>query len=127
MRTIVYYIYLSLLLLCGGKYVFAASNPAVAACSFSSSFPEKQELKISNPAKSSLFMDQADIDLDEEFHTDCNPSEVTAKVGLALSHSICFSSLQSFISNDYNNRIKIFSSFCGYFNPIYIKQRVLRI
>ncbi|PRZ20099.1 hypothetical protein [Flavobacterium granuli] len=127
MRTIVYYIYLSLLLLCGGKHVFAANNPITTVCSFDHNFAEKQELKISNPAKSSLSIDQADIDLDEEFHTDSNSADGTAKLVATLSHSICFSSLHSFVAKDYSNRIKIFSSFCGYFNPIYIKQRVLRI
>lgn len=131
MRAIVFYIYLCFLLLCGGNFSYADTQHGVVNHSFTQHLPEKQQLKLSNPIKNSVVTEIADIDLDEEFHIDDDHNDGTANKVLAENRSVLNNWYLTFSSQiifkDYSKRIKIFAPFCGYSNPIYITQRVLRI
>lgn len=131
MRAIVFYIHLCFLLLCGGNFSSADAQHGVVKHSFTQHLSEKQQLKFSNPIKNSVVTEFADIDLDEEFHSDDDHNDGTANKVVAENRSrlsnwyLTFS--RQIIFKDYSQRIKILAPFCGYSNPIYIRQQVLRI
>ncbi len=128
MKRIVLYINLCLLLVAGGNSLFAAT-PNVVNHSFSQILPERQQIKIRTTIPSTTLIESTDIDLDEEFHNSDEfaktSKQLVTKNGLLSNWYLTFSSQT--ISKEYSKRIKIFAPFCGYSNPIYIRQQVLRI
>ena len=99
--------------------------------SFIQKLPEKQQLKVRTTIPYANLTESADIDLDEEFHSDDDYNDGTANKFLAVNHSVLNNWYLTFsrqnTSRDYSQRIKIFAPFCAYSNPIYIRQQVLRI
>ncbi|WP_269227762.1 hypothetical protein [Flavobacterium eburneipallidum] len=128
MRKIIFYINLCLLLLGGGNSLFAETQHTINY-SFNQNLPERQQIKLKNTVPASTLIESTDIDLDEEFHNSDEfggaTKQLVAKNTLSNTWYLAFSSEP--ITKDYSNRIKIFAPFCGYSNPIYIRQQVLRI
>lgn len=129
MRAIIFYISLSFFLLFGGSHLYAnTNNYSKTTHSFTQNLPERQQIKLKNSVPGTTLIESTDIDIEEEFHSD-ELGETTKQLVEKSSFSnywyLAFSS-QS-IAKDYSKRIKIFAPFCGYSNPIYIRQQVLRI
>jgi hypothetical protein len=131
MRAIVFYIYLCFLLLFGGNFSYADAQHGVVNHSFTQHLSEKPQVKLLNPIKNSVVTEYTDIDLEEEFHSDDDHNDGTANKVLAENRSVLnhwyLIFYHQIIFKDYSQRIKIFAPFCGYSNPIYIRQQVLRI
>jgi hypothetical protein len=131
MRVIGFYITLCFFLLSGGKSLYANTYHNGAINSFIQNFPEKQQVKIFDAGKKNLVIESTDLNLDEEFNHDDNYHDRTGNK--FLSKKYCFTDRlhlkvsPQITSKEYAQRIKIFAPFCGYSNPIYIRQRVLRI
>lgn len=131
MRAIVFYTSLCFLLLFGGSYLYANKNHSSESPSFTQNLPENQQIKVRTTVPFANLTESAAIDLDEEFHSDDNHMDTAANKVAAPNNSVLNNWYLAFsrqnISKDYTQRIKIFAPFCGYSNPIYIRQQVLRI
>jgi hypothetical protein len=131
MRIVTFFISLFLLLLGGKDYSYGVNQNNHIGYSSIETLTKKLNVGFINEDFGVTVIDDTDSDLDEE-----HLSNEDVKEG--SENKLCFekSNLQSVwflpkfhlsILNYYNNRFRIFSHFCGYSNPIYILQRVLRI
>ena len=131
MRAIVFYISFCFLLLFGGSYLYADRHHSTENRSFIQNLPENQQIKVRTTVPYANLTESAAIDLDEEFHSDDDHNDGTANKIAVQNNSVLDNWYLTFsrqnISKDYAQRIKIFAPFCGYSNPIYIRQQVLRI
>lgn len=132
MKVIVFYIHLCLLLLCGGNSSYADTHYSFVSNSFTQKFPEKEQVKLLNPIKNSMLTESAYLDLDEEFHSDDDYNDGTGNKIAAVNHNLLLNNWYltfstQIITKDYTPNTEIFAPFCGYSNPIYIRQQVLRI
>lgn len=128
-KLVVLFVYLCLLLLGGGQYLNAGTHQD--PFSTTHNLEKKHLVKFTNQDSGSSIIEDADLDLEEDGlnnsnlkDTDVNKffyqkSNLLGKWYLTNSHL--------FIANYYYKRLKISVPFCGYSNPIYITQRVLRI
>lgn len=132
MRLIVFYGYLCLFLLAGRNTVYANPFQAKSNFSFTPTFPQTPQIKFYNPIKTTVLIQSDNINLDEEFHNndDNHNGGVINKLESKkynFSYQLCLKGFAQITSKEYVQRIKIFTPFCGYSNPIYIRQQVLRI
>ena len=131
MRVLIFYIYLSFLLLFGGNYLYAERHHSSTNYSLTQNLEKKQQVKHRNSNHHSSLTESDDLDLDEEFQTSDKLNEggmnklVAGKQSLSISWYLTFSS--PLVFKDYSKNIKIFLPLCGQSNPIYITQSVLRI
>lgn len=130
MRVIVNFICLCIFLLGGGQHLHANTHPSVICDSPSWNFVKKQQVKLRTAEPGSVLIEDADVDLDEEFHRgdDLNGGVNTVfavRHNLLDSWYLTFS--DKFIYKDYSKNNKFFSSNSGYSNPIYLRIGVLRI
>ncbi|WP_255557962.1 hypothetical protein [Flavobacterium taihuense] len=131
MRVIINFICLCVFLLGGGQYLHAAAHPGTISDSPSWNFVKKQHVKLRTAEPGSVLIEDADVDLDEEFHRSDDLKNGGANKTLAVKHSLLdhwyltFSS--TFIFKDYSKLLEIFTPNCGYSNPIYLRIGVLRI
>jgi len=130
MRVIVFLVYLCFHLL-GGSLVHSHIPESKIYDSLISNPLENQKVKITTADHSSVVIEYADLDLDEE-HLSYDEIQdghsnkfFTEKYSLLDSWYLPIS--QRFISNYYYTLFKIFLPFCGNSSPIYITNRVLRI
>jgi hypothetical protein len=131
MKTNIFYIFLSLFLLGGGSYLHVETFPDHIGYSISSNFVKKEQVKHKNSNRKSIVIEEADIELDEEFHNDNE-----CKIGGATNFLVPNTNfLQNWYLNLYDHYYlksnskctKTLAPFCGQSNPIYITQSVLRI
>ncbi|MES2573525.1 MAG: hypothetical protein V4572_01155 [Bacteroidota bacterium] len=131
MRAIIFYISLCFLLLSGGSYLYADMHNSSESSPLTQNLKEKLQIKIRNTVPYTNLTESADIDLDEEFHSEDDAIDASANKIAAQNNSLLNNWYLTFssqnVSKDYSKRIKIFAPFCGYSNPIYIRQQVLRI
>ena len=132
MRASIFILLLCSLLFGGrGLTLYAAEHPAKISHITSQKISKSHPVKFIHKNKNSILLGENDIDLDEEFNnSDDLNDEVGNKVFFQKSclldkWYLSFPS-QVFL-NDFSKSAKIFMHFCGYSNPIYILQRVLRI
>lgn len=131
MRAVVFYVCLSLLLLCGSSTLYAGTHHSVNRHSSSHSPARRQHAKLSNNNQDNSVLDDADLDLDEDYLRGHDADDGHTNTFLAERNSmpdkwyLTFSPL--FNSDCCNKRFKTFPPFCGDASPIYIKQRVLKI
>jgi len=124
-KLIVFLVFMNLLLLGGGQYLNAGTpkNPHLH------NLEKKHRVKFTNQDQGSSIIEDADVDLEEEYLGSDDLDALTNKF-FATNYSLLDNWYLSFSSqtivNDYN-RFKFFVPFCGNSNPIYITQQVLRI
>jgi hypothetical protein len=125
-KLVVFLVFMNFLLFGGGQYL----NASTRQNSHFHNFEKKHRVKFTNQDQGSSIIEDADLDLEEEYlGSDDLKSGLTNKY-FATNYSLLDSWYLTFSSqivvND-NNRYKIFVPFCGQSNPIYITQQVLRI
>lgn len=125
-KLIVFLVFMNLLLLGGGQYL----NAGTPKNFHHHTLEKKHRVKFTNQDQGSSIIEDADVDLEEEYvGSDDLKDGLTNKL-FATNYSLLDNWYLSFSSqtivNDYN-RFKIFAPFCGQSNPIYITQQVLRI
>ena len=131
MRVIVKLICLCIFLLGGGQLLHADTHPGTICDSPSWNFVKKQQVKLRTAEPGSVLIEDADVDLDEEFHRSDDLKNGNGNKTLAVKHSLLdswyliFSS--TFIYKDYSKQLEIFTPNCGDSNPIYLRIGVLRI
>lgn len=122
------FVYVSLLLLSGGQYLNAATQPTSHS---SHSFQKKHRVKFTNQDTSNTLLEEGDLDLDEG-----QPGGDDLKDGIwnklfignySLSDNWYETIYCQPILDRYQRNFKTFAPFCGQSNPIYITHRVLRI
>lgn len=124
-KLIVFLVFMNFLLLGGGQYLNAETHQT------SHHYLEKRHrVKFTNQDQGSSIIEDADVDLDEEFLGNDNLKDGLSNKFFATTYSILDSWYLTFsrqiVVNSFN-RFEIFGSSCGQSNPIYITQRVLRI
>ena len=131
MRTIINFICLCIFLLGGGQHLHASTHANGIFDSPSWDFVKKQQVKVKTAEPSSVLIEDADLDLDEEFHSSDDLKNGSSNKILEVRDSLLDSWYLTFSSRflfkDCSKNNKIFSPVCGYSNPIYLRIGVLRI
>lgn len=131
MRGFVFYIYLGLLLLCGGQTLYANTHHSLRQHSSPRDLAKKPHTKLSNNDQNNTFFEDADIDVEEESLGDHDADDAGTNqfvpVKYCLPDWLYLTSAELIVSNYYTNRFKIIPQICGDTSPLYITQRVLRI
>lgn len=131
MRVIINFIWLSFFLLVGGQHLYAETKADTICDSSSYNFVKKEQVKVKTAEPGSVLIEEADADLDEEFHSgdDLNKggSNKVSAVKNSLLDSWYLSFANTLIYKDYSKQIEIFALNCGDSNPIYLRIGVLRI
>jgi hypothetical protein len=131
MRAIVIFVYLCFHLLGGGCHLHADTNKSSDNYASSYHLTKSIKEKLLNQDMGSLLIEDADVDLDEEHLSgDDAKNELSNKFlfkknNLLDSWYLAFPN--QFVLNDNSDCFNLFLPFCGHSNPIYIRQRVLRI
>jgi len=125
-KLIVFLVFMNLLLFGGGQYLNAGTPQNFRH----HTIEKKHRVKFTNQDQGSSIIEDADLDLEEEYLgsdtlTDGLAAKFfTANYSLLDNWYLTFSNQNA--ANDFN-RFKIFVPNFGDSNPIYITQRVLRI
>jgi hypothetical protein len=123
-KIIVLLVFINFLLSDGGQNSIAG----VQQNSSLKHYEHKHTVKNISSEYGTSVIEEADLDLDEELSGDI-PNGVVKKV-FAANYSLLDNWYLTFsdqITVTYHSHFKFFVPFCGYSNPIYITQRVLRI
>ncbi|MGO4773672.1 hypothetical protein ACEN2I_18620 [Flavobacterium sp. W22_SRS_FK3] len=124
-RLTLFLIFLNFLLLSGGQYLNAETLQNSAH-----NYGHKHRVKYTNQDQGSSIIEEADLDLDDEYlGDDAHENDVVNKF-FAANYSLLDNWYLTFsdqIIVNYHSHFKFFVPFCGHSNPIYITQRVLRI
>ncbi|PXY44288.1 hypothetical protein [Flavobacterium hydrophilum] len=124
-RIIVFLVFMNFLLLGGGQYSSAGTHQNSSA----QRYEHKHRIKYITHEQGTSIIEEADLDLDEEYSGDAVKNGVINKV-FTPNYSLLDNWYLTFsdqITVNYHSHFKFFVPFCGYSNPIYITQRVLRI
>lgn len=123
--------YLWFLLLGSGQLMHAAALPK-NICEFTSfDFVTKHQVKYKKLDSSSVLIEEADIDLDEEFHSGDNLNKgntnnfAVSNYKLLDNWYLTYSS--QFQYKDNSKQFNFFAPYYGHDNPIYLEIGVLRI
>ena len=131
MRAVVFYVYLSLLLFCGGYALYASTHYSHTGYSAARNAVKSQHGKVAAGNQSNTFIDDADVDLDEDYLNGHDADEGTDTKALTGKYSLNNRWYLTFFSPlilaGQDRSYKISPSVCGESFPIYITQRVLRI
>jgi hypothetical protein len=131
MRIVVFYVYLSLLLVIGGAALYVGTHYAHSSYSSAHNLPKKAHTKLSNSDQGASWIEDADIDLDEDYlrghdaEDNANNILLVDKYALAAKWYSCF--VPALILNYNNQNFNTSPAICGHSSPLYITQRVLRI
>ncbi|HEX8016367.1 MAG TPA: hypothetical protein VF465_14125 [Flavobacterium sp.] len=123
-RIIVFMVFMNFLLFGGGQYLSAGTHQ-----NSGHTYGHKHHIKYTSQEQGSSIIEEADLDLDEEYSGDALKNGLTNKVFTA-NYSLLDNWYLTFsdqITVNYHSHFKFFVPFCGNSNPIYITQRVLRI
>jgi len=123
-KLVVFLTFMNFLLLGGGQYLNAETH-----LNSHHTLEKRHRVKFTNNEQGSSIIEDADLDLDEEYFGDDFKGGLSNKF-FATNYSLIDSwyltlSRQSAAKS--SNHFDIFGSSCGQSNPIYITQRVLRI
>jgi hypothetical protein len=123
-RIIVFLVFMNFLLFGGGQYLSAGTHQNSAH-----NYGHKHHVKYASQEQGSSIIVEADLDLDEEYSGDAAKNDVVNKYFTSNSSLLdnWYLTFSDQITVNYHNHFKFFVPFCGYSNPIYITQRVLRI
>lgn len=125
-RLIVFLVFMNFLLLSGGQYLNAGTHQNSPV----HSYEHKHRIKYTNQDQGSSLIEEADLDLDEEYSGDDTLKDDVVNKVFAANYSLLDNWYLTFsdqIIVNYQSHFKFFVPFCGNSNPIYITQRVLRI
>lgn len=125
-RLIVFLVFLNFLLLGGGQGLNAGTHQNSPVHNYG----HKHHIKYTNQEQGNSIIEEADLDLDEEFFgDDASKNNVVNKYFAAKNNLFdnWFLIFEDQIILNYHSHFKFFVPFCGKSNPIYITQRVLRI
>ena len=126
MRTVVFYLYISLLLLCGGNNTYATVHHSEKKSSFAQNFGVKQLVKHKNSKHHSTLKESSDIEFDEEYHTSDDHNDPISNKFLAEKQSLFLTFSSQNLFKDYSNNFKIFAP-SVHSNPIYLRIGVFRL
>lgn len=131
MRAVVFFVCLCLLLLCGGNTVYAGTQHSSSNSHSSHSPAKRQHAKLTNTNQDNSILDDADLDVDEDYLRGHDADDGHINTFLAERNSMpdkWYLNFSPLFNLDFcNKRFKAFPPFCGDVSPIYIKQRVLKI
>jgi hypothetical protein len=131
MKGFVFSVFMCLLLLCGGRAVYANTHHSLNHHSSGRDLAKKSHTKLTNNDQSNTFFEDAEIDVEEEYvgdHEDLDTGYHKFVPGkYSLPHWLCITSSRLYISNFYSNSYKTIPQICGDASALYITQRVLRI
>jgi hypothetical protein len=131
MRAVVFYVYLSLLLFCGGYALYATTHYSHTGYSAARNAVKRQHSKVTPGSQTNTSIDDADIDLDEDYlgghDTDEGSTIKTVTDRYALTSRWYLSFANAVILNYTPKPDLISPPICGDPSPLYITQRVLRI
>jgi hypothetical protein len=117
---------MNFLLFGGGQYL----NASTQQTSRNHTFEKKHRVKFTNPEHGSSIIEDADIDLEEEYLGNDNLKNGLANKSFTANYSLIddlYLKFSTQIDESKNSRFKFFVPFHGQSNPIYITQQVLRI
>ncbi|MEO8535670.1 MAG: hypothetical protein ABI441_18075 [Flavobacterium sp.] len=124
-KLIVFLVFMNFLLLGGGQYLNAENhqNPH-------HNLEKRHRVKFTNQDQGNSVIEDADIELDEEYLGNDSLKDGLLNKFFAANHSLLANLYLTFsrqiVANSYS-RFEFFGPSCGQSNPIYITQRVLRI
>lgn len=125
-KLIVFLVFMNMLLFGGGQYL----NAGTPQNFHQHTLEKKHRIKFTNQDQGSSIIEDADVDLEEEYLGSGDLKDGLTNKFFATNYSLLDKWYLSFSSqtivNNYN-RFKFFVPFCGNSNPIYITQQVLRI
>jgi hypothetical protein len=131
MRAIVNFIFLCIFLLGGGLHLHAEIHAIAISDSPSWDFVKKQQIKVKTAEPGNLLIEDADVDLEEEFHRGDDFNQGDANKTIAVKHSLLdgwyLTFSNEFIFKDYSKQIVNYEPFKGCSDPIYLRIGVLRI
>jgi len=131
MRAVVFHIYLSLLLLCGGYALYATTHYSHTGYSSARKAVKRQHSKLAHGNQNNTIIDDAEIDFDEDNLNGPDADDAGTNKLLAGKYSITSRWYLSFsrpvISHYYQKSFIVSPAVHGDSSPIYITQRVLRI
>jgi hypothetical protein len=131
MRIVVFYVYLSLLLVIGGAALYVGTHQAHNSYSSAHNLPKKAHTKLSNSDQGNSWLEDADIDLDEDYLRGHDAEDHTKNSLLvnkyALSAKWYLSFAPALILHCQNKNFNTHTPLGGHSSPLYITQRVLRI
>ena len=125
-RIIVFLVFMNFLLLGGGQYLNAGTHQNSPV----HHYEHKHRVKYTTQDQGSSLIEEADVDLDEEYSGDDTLKNNVVNKVFAANFSLLDNWYLTFsdqIIVNYHSHFKFFVPFCGHSNPIYITQRVLRI
>ncbi|TPG42305.1 hypothetical protein EAH81_07030 [Flavobacterium pectinovorum] len=116
---------MNFLLFGGGQYL----NAGTPQNFHQHTLEKKHRIKFTNQDQGSSIIEDADVDLEEEYLGSDNLKDGLTNKFFATNYSLLDNWYLSFASQTIvnDNRFKFFAPFCGNSNPIYITQQVLRI
>ncbi|AXB59136.1 hypothetical protein [Flavobacterium fluviale] len=124
-KLIVFLVFMNMLLFGGGQYL----NANTYGLPQHHNLEKKHRVKFTSQDRGSSIIEDADIDVEEDFLGNDDVDGLTNKI-FAASYSLVddlYLSLSDQSAANDSNRLKISTSLFGHSNPIYITQRVLRI
>jgi hypothetical protein len=131
MRAIINFICLCIFLLGGEQLLHAETHPVGICASPSWDFVKKQQVKLKTAEPGNILIEDADVDLDEEFHRGDDLNKSNDNKILAVKHTLLdglyLAFPNEFIFKDYSRQFVNFAPNCGHSNPIYLRIGVLRI
>ncbi|RAR72800.1 hypothetical protein [Flavobacterium aciduliphilum] len=132
MRIITFFLFLSFLLLGGGKeYSYASENQSKKGCESFQDFLKKGQIKTVNENHSFTLIEDTDIDIEEECHTSSGDREQNLNSFFSGKYELFY--LRYYLLSKkitlsyYRNRIKVILLIIECSCPLYLTQRVLRI
>lgn len=127
MRTVVFYLYISLfLLLCGGNNTYATVHRSEKKPSFAQNLEVKQLVKHKNSKHHSTLKESSDIELDEEYHTSDDHNDTISNKFLVEKQSLFLTFSSQNLFKDCSNNFKNFAP-SVHSNPIYLRIGVFRL
>lgn len=131
MRVALIFLHLCILLLGGGNNLHAATADNHIGYTATSTLSKNHQIKFFHKDQDSNLIEDADTDLEEDYHFGTDNNDNYAKKYVVSSYLLPKIWYQEFsgliVEKTYFKRLKLFPPFCGYSSPIYIRQRALRI
>jgi hypothetical protein len=123
-KLVVFLVFMNFLLLGGGQYLNAENHH-----NSHHNLERRHHVKFTNQDQGNSIIEDADLDLDEEFLGHDLKDKLTNKffaANYSLIDNLYLALSSQIVVNSYS-LLEILGPSCGQSNPIYITQRVLRI